>query len=53
MLDYKTALEISARIWCDKEYSSYVMNPKLAEHIAGLLLQEAEMQDAQKTEEKE
>lgn len=36
-----TAREIAARIWCDPDYEHVVMNPKLAEAIANLLLDEA------------
>jgi hypothetical protein len=43
-MDTVTALGIAARIWCDQDYSSVVMNPELAERIAHLLMDEANEQ---------
>lgn len=40
----ETALEVAARIWCDKDYEDVVMNAELAEKIADLLLEEANNQ---------
>lgn len=33
----ETARHVAARIWCDREYSSKVMNVDLCEKIAGML----------------
>jgi hypothetical protein len=45
-MDIETARGIAARIWCDQDYSQYVMNPELAERIARMLQEEANKQDA-------
>ena len=36
-MDIKIAREVAARIWCDQEMSSIVMDVELAEEIAQLL----------------
>ena len=48
-MDKITALGISARIWCDQDYSHVTMNSELAEKIAILLMDEANSQTAQQT----
>lgn len=44
VMEYNTALEIAARIWCDQDYSHVVMNPELATKIAHMLMDEANNQ---------
>lgn len=36
-LPLKTCLQVAARIWCDKEFSDVVMDPKACEEIAKIL----------------
>jgi len=36
-----TARQIAARIWCDKEFKTQVMDPKACEEIARILLKVA------------
>ena len=45
-MNKETALQIAARIWGDPEYSHVTMNPDLCEHIAHLLMTEANKQSA-------
>lgn len=52
-MDIQTARGIAARIWCDQDFSKYIMNTELAELIALMLIEEANIQDAQHIEEKE
>jgi hypothetical protein len=47
-MDITTARGIAARIWCDQDFEKYVMNTKLAEKIARLIMKEANLQDAER-----
>jgi hypothetical protein len=44
-MEKKIAIEVAARIWCDQEYSRYIMNPDLAYKIARMLKKEADKQE--------